>query len=58
MQQAKVFGRLLIFAHGVGDARAGVHAGERGADQGQEHGKGLDQHEDAAMAIKEMRCPR
>ena len=51
----KCSGHFLVLAHGVGDARAGVDAGERRADQRQEHGDGLDQHERAAVALAEQR---
>ena len=54
MEHAEVFRHFLILAHGVGDARSGVHAGERGADERQEHGDGLDQHEGAAVARAEQ----
>ncbi len=47
--------QLLILAHRVGDAGAGVHAGERGADERQEDGERLDEHEDAAIARAEER---
>jgi hypothetical protein len=46
----KCSGTSLILAHGVGHARSGVDAGERRADQRQEHGDGFDQHEGAAVA--------
>ena len=53
VQHAEVFRHFLVLAHGVGDARAGVHAGERGADQRQEHRDGFDQHEGSAVARAE-----
>ena len=37
MQQAEVLRHLLVFSHGVSNARPGVHAGERGADQCKKH---------------------
>ena len=53
VQHAEVLRHFIVLAHGVGDARAGIHARERGADQRQEHGEGLHQHEDAAAALAE-----
>ena len=52
MQHAEVFRHLGVFAHGVGDARPGVDAGERGADQRQEDGYGFDQHEGSPMSVE------
>ncbi len=49
VEHAEVFRHFLVLAHGVGNARSGVHAGERGADQGQEHGDRLNQHEGAPV---------
>ena len=54
VQHAEVFRHLLVLAHGVGDASARVDARERRADQGQEHGDGLDQHEGSAVALAEQ----
>src|SRR5208283_2804774 len=50
-----VLGNFTILAHRVGHASAGVHAGERGADQGEEDGEGFHQHEDASAASAEER---
>ena len=37
VQHAEVLRHFPVLAHGIGDARAGVHAGKRGADQRQEN---------------------
>ena len=58
VKHAEVLRHFLVLAHRVGHARAGVHAGERGADQGQEHSEGLDQHERSAVARTEKRRRR
>src|SRR6201999_3337431 len=50
VQTAEAAAELAILAHGVGDAGAGVHAGERGTDEGEEDGRSLEEHEGAAMA--------
>ncbi len=50
MQTAEAAAQLAVLAHGVGDAGAGVHAGERGSDEGEEDGGGLEEHEGAAVA--------
>ena len=55
VQNAEVFRHFLILAHGVGHAGAGVDAGKRGADQRQEYGDGLKQHERSAMPWPEQR---
>ena len=44
VQQAEVLRHLPVLSHGVGDARAGVHARQRSSNQRQEHGNRLDQH--------------
>ena len=49
VQHAEVLGSLVVLAHGVGHAGAGVHAGQGGADQRQEDGDRLSQHEVLAM---------
>ena len=55
VEHAEVFRHFLVLAHGVGHAGAGIDAGERRADQGQEHGDGLDQHERSPVALAEQR---
>ena len=54
VQHAEVLGNFLVLAHGVGDAGAGVHAGQRGADEGEEDRDGFGQHEVPAMALAEQ----
>ena len=54
MQHAEVLRNFLVFAHGVGDTRAGVHAGQRGADEGEEDRDGFGQHEVSAMALTQQ----
>ena len=58
MQNTEVLRSLVVLAHGVGDASAGVHAAQRGADQREEHGDGLGQHEVLAVALAEQRSRR
>ena len=55
VQHAEVLRHFLIFAHGVGHARPGVHAGERRSDDRQEHREGLDEHEDPPVSGAEQR---
>ena len=57
VQHAEVLGNLVVLAHGVGDAGAGVHAGQRGADERQEDGDGFGQHEVLAVALAEQLSP-
>ena len=54
VQDAEVLGSLVVLAHGVGDACAGVHAAQRGADQREEDGEGLGQHEVLAVALAQQ----
>ena len=54
VQHAEVLGNLVVLAHGVGDAGAGVHAGQRGADEREEDGEGFGQHEVLAVALAEQ----
>ena len=51
VQHAEVLGRFVVLAHRVGDAGAGVHAAQRGADEGQEHGERFGQHEVLAVTL-------
>ena len=54
VEDAEVLGSFIVLAHGVGDAGAGVHAAQRGADEGQEDGEGFGQHEVLAIAVAEQ----
>ena len=54
MEDAEVLRRLIVLAHGIGDAGAGVHATQRGSDESEEHGDGLSQHEVLSMALAEQ----
>ena len=54
VQDAEVLGSFVVLAHGVGNAGAGVHAAERGADQRQEDGDGFGEHEVLAVAVAEQ----
>ena len=51
VKHAEVLGSLIVLAHRVGHASAGVHAGQGGADQRQEDGDRLSQHEVLAMPL-------
>ena len=53
-KDAEMLGCLVVLAHRIGHASAGVHAAERGADQRQEHGDRLGQHEVLAMALAQQ----
>ena len=53
VQDAEVAADFLVLAHGIGDAGASVHAGESGADQGEEYSERLRQHEDSTVALAE-----
>ena len=53
VEDAEVLGSLVVLAHGVGDAGAGVHAAERGADERQEDGEGFGEHEVPSIAVAE-----
>ncbi len=55
VQHAEVLGSLVVLAHGIGDASAGVHAAQRGADQREEDGEGFGQHEVLAVALAQQR---
>ena len=55
VQHAEVLGSLIVLAHRVGHASAGVHAAQRGADQRQEHRDRLSQHEVLAVALAQQR---
>jgi len=55
VETAEVAADFLVLAHGVGDTGSGVDAGEGGADERQEDGEGLAEHEGAAMALAEER---
>ena len=54
VEHAEVFGNLIVLAHGVGNASAGVHAAQRGADEREEDGEGFNQHEVLAVALAEQ----
>ncbi len=54
VEHAEVLGSLVVLAHGVGDAGAGVHAAQRGADEREEHREGFSQHEVLAMALAQQ----
>ena len=54
VQHAEVLGSLIVLAHGIGDAGAGVHAAQRGADEGEEDGDGFGQHEVLAVALSQQ----
>src|SRR5207248_2859997 len=45
VQKTEMLGRFVVLTHCVSDPRPGVHAGESSADDRQEHGEGLDEHE-------------
>ena len=51
VQQAELSGDFLVAAHGISHARAGVHAGEGGANQGEKDRASLYQHEGLAGRI-------
>jgi len=53
MKQAEVLGRLIVFSHGISDAGARIHATEGGANERQEDGEGLSEHEPLAIAMAE-----
>src|ERR1035441_766930 len=46
VQDAEMLRSLVVLAHGVGYASAGVHTAKRGADKGQKYSDGLCQHEE------------
>ena len=49
--------QFFVFPHGVGHARPGVDAGERGTDQRQKYRRRLHQHEDSAVARRRTGHP-
>ena len=55
MKNAEVLGSLIVLAHGIGHAGAGIHAAQRGADQREEDGDGFCQHEVLAVALAQQR---
>ena len=50
MKNAQALGRLIVLALGIRDACACVHAGQRGADEGEEDGNGLGEHKVLSVA--------
>ena len=58
VQNAEVLRSLVVLAHRIGHAGAGVHAAQRGADQRQEHRDGFGQHEVLAVALAQQRSRR
>ena len=51
MHQPEVGGHFFVAAHRVGHAGTGAQAGQRRANERQEHGRGLDEHEGAPGAV-------
>src|SRR5581483_7503684 len=55
MQQPEVFGNFAVATHRIGNARSGIDAGERRADDRQKYREGFHQHEDLPVARAEER---
>src|ERR1700756_1374521 len=53
VEHAEMLRHFLVFAHGVSYARSCIQAGKRCADQRQEDGYGLHQHEGSSVTLAE-----
>src|ERR1035438_365219 len=54
MENAEVLRCFIVFAHGVSNTSASVHAAQSRSDQSQKHSEGLCQHKVLSAAVAEQ----